>query len=406
MNKYDFIQQLLENKKITPAQRERVFLLTKEEFKKEGIRGKELEERVKKLEEKANAIYTKQDYSNPEIQSLEKKKKSSAPKIKHDPNIVYRLLTSFKFSEAEFNFKFLVHGYPIADFEEYNEKIAKAREDFSRLENIPISLYKELEALIYAYEIYGKKIFETTRTHPFDSDDEIKIDNDHRVKLNPLFESGTSDKPNTYKKFSTAIQNFKTEYRFDSETTESSNLKNFLENNVKYHKHNNGAQTVYSFKDDNPNSLFNDSQLEFDLKQKSFFAWNPSLKLMIKWIIESILTHSNIDGNRDFNPKNKKIRISTYEYFDEISGYEYTILEVNDLKSRVLKNPNDFTKNLWEAVSESHLISVCDFDVSFTDNDNKHFSYSVLPKGSQPEEVKEGSGGLKYRFKFIKECKA
>lgn len=51
-NKYDFIQELLENKKLTPAQRERVLLLTKEEIKKDVSIGLDLEERVKKLEEK------------------------------------------------------------------------------------------------------------------------------------------------------------------------------------------------------------------------------------------------------------------------------------------------------------------------------------------------------------------
>lgn len=50
-DKYDFIQELLENKKLQPTQKERVLMLTKEEIKKDGIVGKDLEERVKKLEE-------------------------------------------------------------------------------------------------------------------------------------------------------------------------------------------------------------------------------------------------------------------------------------------------------------------------------------------------------------------
>lgn len=50
-DKYDFIQELLENKKLQPAQKERVLMLTKEEIKKDGIASKDLEERVKNLEE-------------------------------------------------------------------------------------------------------------------------------------------------------------------------------------------------------------------------------------------------------------------------------------------------------------------------------------------------------------------
>ena len=53
-DKYDFIQELLENKKLQPTQKERVLLLAKEEIKKDGALGKELEERVKKLEEMMN----------------------------------------------------------------------------------------------------------------------------------------------------------------------------------------------------------------------------------------------------------------------------------------------------------------------------------------------------------------
>src|SRR5690606_28886686 len=50
-NKYDFIQEILESKKLTVAQRELVLLLAKKEVKKDGTFGKELEERVKRLEE-------------------------------------------------------------------------------------------------------------------------------------------------------------------------------------------------------------------------------------------------------------------------------------------------------------------------------------------------------------------
>ena len=50
-DKYDFINDILERDKLRPAQLERVLLLIKEEFKKEGNFGKELDERVKRLEE-------------------------------------------------------------------------------------------------------------------------------------------------------------------------------------------------------------------------------------------------------------------------------------------------------------------------------------------------------------------
>lgn len=50
-NKYDFIQDILTDKKLTPSQREKVLLLTANEIKKDKKMGLALEERVTKLEE-------------------------------------------------------------------------------------------------------------------------------------------------------------------------------------------------------------------------------------------------------------------------------------------------------------------------------------------------------------------
>lgn len=53
-DKYDFIQELLENKRLTASQKDKVWLLTKEEIKRDGIFGRNLDERVKKLEDLVN----------------------------------------------------------------------------------------------------------------------------------------------------------------------------------------------------------------------------------------------------------------------------------------------------------------------------------------------------------------
>jgi hypothetical protein len=65
-NKYDFIQELLENKKLSPAQKERIFLLIKEEIKKEGLIGrvlaKGLADRLAIIEELLNVkVNTKEN---------------------------------------------------------------------------------------------------------------------------------------------------------------------------------------------------------------------------------------------------------------------------------------------------------------------------------------------------------
>ena len=100
-DKYDFIQELLENKKLQPTQKERVLLLAKEEIKKDGALGKELEERVKKLEEMINISSEKIPTitKTPLITSQSEK----IPIINHDPITIYKLLSSFKTSNPFIN---------------------------------------------------------------------------------------------------------------------------------------------------------------------------------------------------------------------------------------------------------------------------------------------------------------
>lgn len=55
-DKYDFIQDILTNKRLTPSQKERVLKLTKSEIEKDRTLGKDLEERVLKLENKNDEV--------------------------------------------------------------------------------------------------------------------------------------------------------------------------------------------------------------------------------------------------------------------------------------------------------------------------------------------------------------
>ena len=134
----------------------------------------------------------------------------------------------------------------------------------------------------------------------------------------------------------------------------------------------------------------------------AFFGWNPSVKAMIKWIVEGILKHSNINGNREFNPLDKKIIVSTKSDSDELTGYEYVILEIHDTKSVVLKKPEDFVNYVLSACNESNLNSVCDFSVNFMDKDHNNYECSILPKNNIPSKIAIDNDGLIYKFKFLK----
>lgn len=95
-DKYDFIQELLENRKLTPAQRERVLLLAKEEIKKESLLGKDMEERITMLEEIVNgkAKDTERDEQKPNQENESENKRQPIPNY-FDPSHLYKYLFDY-----------------------------------------------------------------------------------------------------------------------------------------------------------------------------------------------------------------------------------------------------------------------------------------------------------------------
>ena len=95
-DKYDFIQELLENKRLTTVQRERIFLLTKEEIKKDGILGRNFDERIKKLETVINGNGTDiiEDINNTNLDNLREVKRLTPPKY-FDPYHLYKFLFEY-----------------------------------------------------------------------------------------------------------------------------------------------------------------------------------------------------------------------------------------------------------------------------------------------------------------------
>jgi len=93
-DKYDFIQELLENKKLTLNQRERLLLLAKEEIKNDKTLGKDLEERVKKLEV-AKKTNEKIDNPNSEPEDSPENQTTNLPKYYYKPKLLYEYLLTF-----------------------------------------------------------------------------------------------------------------------------------------------------------------------------------------------------------------------------------------------------------------------------------------------------------------------
>ncbi|MBK9355600.1 MAG: hypothetical protein IPN09_17025 [Bacteroidetes bacterium] len=93
-DKYDFIQELLENKKLTLNQRERLLLLVKDEIKNDKNIGKQLEERVKNLEilkSKDGDIGT----TSNESEDTPESETTNFPKFYYNPKLLYQYLFMF-----------------------------------------------------------------------------------------------------------------------------------------------------------------------------------------------------------------------------------------------------------------------------------------------------------------------
>jgi hypothetical protein len=137
-NKYDFIQEILESKKLTVAQRERVLKLAKEEIKKEGVIGKELEDRIRKLEEK--------------LDDGQKKKNQ----LTHNPMLVSKYLNKFKDNTP---LKWATHVWDEKKYETIDlfiEDLNKDK-DYNTLFNIHRDLYNLIDYFIYDPKKYFHK---------------------------------------------------------------------------------------------------------------------------------------------------------------------------------------------------------------------------------------------------------
>lgn len=128
-NKYDFIQELLENKKLIPAQRERILMLAKEEIKKDGIFGKELGEKMNTLEQRM---------MNLEKNKGENKNENSVGFVNiHDPKSMVNFLNGFSKNDE---LKWFTHPDDGQEFN-YDNYISYANELLPKTPKININYF-------------------------------------------------------------------------------------------------------------------------------------------------------------------------------------------------------------------------------------------------------------------------
>jgi len=132
-DKYDFIEELLENKSLSQSQREKVLCLLKEEIKKDVSFGKKLEERIEKLE---NTIVV--DNKIPDKKNI----------ILHNPRFVSKYLKKFKENTA---LKWTTHVWDEKKYETINSFIEELNgdKDYKEIFNYNRDLYNLVNYFIY-----------------------------------------------------------------------------------------------------------------------------------------------------------------------------------------------------------------------------------------------------------------
>lgn len=310
--------------------------------------------------------------------------------IKHDPLMVMRFLKNFKY-DNDTGLKELVHkpfDMDSFDFNKILEKIyslpnfsiKKSKETRIFAEKLPVQIWKGTTELIEFLSTTGKDYYDKTQKHPLED---------------PLIAK--------------KIQKFKRDYRFGSERTEYSILRELIINIIKDKelRHDDADKSIiYSFSEVDTSTQFSLSQISIlpdDLKftlRAGFFTWVPNVKNALWWIFDNILKHSNLYGNRDFSKADKKIEISIERIKETPSDPTKVILSICDSHSVLTKSPESLLQDLkGSAPFTNQLRSIADWSVE-CDYERKSYRFLMLPKEGVLEEIKSPVNGFKHIITF------
>lgn len=144
-NKYDFIADLLENKKLTTAQRELFLLLTKEEIRKDALIGEDIEERIRKLEKIVNGDGIESFNKEQENNILNESKQTNIELDKYfEPSSLYKYLFDYNQNQI---LKSTCHEIDSNELENILNYCGTEKYDFE----------KHLEKILEAFQEHDKK---------------------------------------------------------------------------------------------------------------------------------------------------------------------------------------------------------------------------------------------------------
>src|SRR5690606_27053810 len=137
-NKYEFISEILENRKLNQTQRERLFNLAMLEIKAESRKDRELLRKIEEIEEKLNELKNSPNTKLEEPTSLNKRMDGPEPNPKH----VADFMSLFNQRNG---LKYLTHDYDENDGFKIDNFLISANEIFAEKTkklNIPVSLWR------------------------------------------------------------------------------------------------------------------------------------------------------------------------------------------------------------------------------------------------------------------------
>lgn len=333
-NKYDFIKELLEDKKINQNQRERIFELASKEISIEGS----LEERVQKIEE---IIFNQR--AEPILSKLEgtiaREKGTAPPKnAPHKPRDTANFLMEFKRDDS--GLKELVH--------EPNEEI-----DLSKvLKNAKSSPYLSYDFFKRPsnYSVnFGAK--EGTK-ELIKSFEDIGIPFWKETKIFPFGTNGSVD-------YTKEGKEFKKNYRIGSERDGYSHLKSMLEDDCKKHLHS------------DVNIHFLPDERSFNLRAH-FFTWIPFLRKGIQRILTDC-KQERTNQNRD----NQTVEFELIRNTDDRTR----TLSIIDVGSIGQTPPELFLeqKQRGSKMFNKTFRSLCDWSVEFYfEQEDKSYRVNLL----------------------------
>ncbi|MBP9133350.1 MAG: hypothetical protein KBF75_04940 [Saprospiraceae bacterium] len=150
-NKYDFIQEILESKKLNPAQRERVLLLALQEFKSENDKDEVLIKRIEEIEGKLNEIKSI-NFPNNELATSDNNSQNKKNELTHNPRLVSQYLEKFKENTA---LKWATHIWDEKKYETISLFIQDINADKGYIElfNVQRDLYNLLNYFLYTPKV-------------------------------------------------------------------------------------------------------------------------------------------------------------------------------------------------------------------------------------------------------------